>query len=80
MDSINFEDERIRCETCKYFHLLKEFKSKLDCTKEEGFHNKNYWKYGCVCTLLPQTEKGFDSFAIVVDKDDKCESWTPTME
>ena len=69
IDFSEIPDERIMekcencCGNCVFFHELKHFKG-------------GYWQANSVCTYLPQTEQGYDAFAIVVEKDNTCETFT----
>lgn len=56
-----------RCKWCKFFHELKWFKD-------------GEFEIMSVCTLFPQTEKGYDAFALVVDEMDLCECFSDYRE
>lgn len=56
------EKKEALCKNCRFLHELK---------KDVG----GWWKYGHVCTYFPQTDHGYDAFALVINnpETDMCE-------
>lgn len=55
------------CKNCEFFHELIEFKDHAIISRS-------------VCTVYPQTEKGYDAFALVVSGNGMCEMFTEVKE
>ena len=51
------------CRNCRFFHMAKYF-------------DNGKWKFFDICTVFPETESGYDAFALVVDGEQMCEMWT----